>query len=109
MTKENFADEIMSDEELDQVAGGTIREFNQIIRTISSNTALINKFKDALEEIPSKNLTLENMAKPVAKILGEIGIDAAINLSSDANSYKDIKTGKTLSHDAILSRIKSFS
>ena len=109
MTKEKFADELLSEEELDQVAGGTITEFNQIITTMSLNTALIKKLKVALEEIPSKNMTLENMAKPVTKILSEIGIDAHINLNSDANSYKDKKTGKSLSHNIILKRIKAFS
>ena len=109
MAKEKFADELLSDAELDQVAGGTVKEFNQIIIALSSNTALINRFKNALEEIPDKNLTMENMKAPVTKILGEIGIVADINLNSDANSYKDTKTGKLLSHSTILSRIKSFS
>ena len=108
MTEKKFADEILTDEQLDGVTGGTTQEFEKIIQAISSNEDLVNKFKQALSDVPGGNISLENMKEPVTTLLKGLGIDAKINLNSTLNSYKDTKTGKSLSHDKVISTIKNY-
>lgn len=107
MPNEILKDEMLSDEELDAVTGGTTEEFTQIISAMSANRKLFLKLKDALST-QGENISLKDMKKPVAEILSEMGIGANLIFSSGKNSYKNIKSGNLLSHDEVISRIKSY-
>ena len=107
MPNEILKDEMLSEEELDAVTGSTTEEFTQIISAMSANRKLFLKLKDALST-QGENISLKDMKKPVAEILSEMGIGANLIFSSGKNSYKNIKSGNLLSHDEVISRIKSY-
>ena len=47
--KDKFADEVMSDEELDQVAGGTVAEFDEICSAMANNPFVKNALRHMSE------------------------------------------------------------
>ncbi len=104
-----MANKILTEEELDTVTGGTVKEFTSIVSAISANRKLFLKLKDALSNL-DENISLNNMKEPVAQVLSGMGIDANLILDSvNENSYKNTKTGKLLSHDEVISRIKNYN
>ncbi|MBR2180006.1 MAG: hypothetical protein IJ862_06410 [Selenomonadaceae bacterium] len=107
-------DAAMSDEELDGVAGGTLGQmqdlFSAIVEVESGSSVLGYMMNGAACVIPGVNEINKSVVK---KNLSLIGIDAKIDIGwlgwgicSEDNVYTDKKTGKSLSHEEVLSRIK---
>ena len=102
--EDKFADEVMSDEELDQVAGGNYREYMDIGIFISCNDDLRKYFPN-------------NEADTLKKILHDhLNVDVEFNLNEgndfdgtpNLNKYKDTKNGNSLTHNEVLGRISSY-
>ena len=110
--KKIFEEEMMNAEELDNVSGGTVGELEQIVRTFFKNS----DFKDSLgttsTHLPGASiLTAEYIESFMSN---EMGIDANISVGvggtgifSKKNTYRDIKTGKFLSHNEVLKRVEN--
>ena len=107
MAKEILKDEVLSDEELEKVAGGTVQQCEEIQSAVLNNPALKNVF-DSLPKVPgmeggklSDDIALEGVLKTV-------GIDASLNRTHGTmfdnfqNQYKDSATGKNLTHAEVL-------
>ena len=106
--------EKLSDDELEQVAGGTIGEFKDLIQAITENVKIpeiVKKLGVAEANVPIINKTI---ASGIESILQDrYGIDADIRLGmldigifSKNNKYTDIATGKSLTHQEVLKRIR---
>ena len=110
--KKIFEEEMMNAEELENVSGGTVGELEQIVRTFFKNS----DFKDSLgatsTHLPGASiLTAEYIESFMSN---EMGIDANISVGvggtgicSKKNTYRDIKTGKFLSHNEVLKRVEN--
>lgn len=103
-------DEIMSEEQLDQVAGGTVGEFEDILVAFAKQ-GVFKKTNAASAHIPVIN---QGIAEGVEALLGEIGIKADIDLGyggtgvgSGKNTYTDANSGHPISHAEVLKRIES--
>ena len=107
MAKEILKDEILSDAELEKVAGGTVQQCEEIQSAVLNNPALKEIF-DGYTSAPgviggklSDDIRLENVLKTV-------GIDASLNRTHGTmfdnfqNQYKDSATGKNLTHAEVL-------
>ena len=100
----------MSETDLEQVAGGTVGEFNDLINALYS--VFGDVFADAVvSHTPGLNAgfrelvtaSLEKNYKIKANIsLGYLGL----GIDSDPNTYTDMTTGKSLTHAEVLKRIK---
>ena len=103
----------MSDEELENVVGGTVGELKDLSDAISENSKfkLLGKIES---HVPGIN---RGVADTVEKILKEdTNIDANISLgflgtsiNSSKNTYRDMETGQYITHSEVLERIKQFS
>ena len=111
--KDKFADEMLTDDELDNVAGGTVGELEDLASAMA-DFPVIKQIGVGVAHIPGANHAL---AAGVADILkNQMGIRADIDLgwggtglNSDPNTYTEISTGRRLSHSEVLNRIKSMS
>jgi len=112
--EKKFADEAMSDEELDNVAGGTLSQMQDLVSAIvkvkSGSSVLGDMMNGAGCFLPGFNEINKSYVK---ETLSRIGIDAQIDIGwlgygicSEDNVYTDKRTGKSLSHEEVLSRIK---
>ena len=109
MANEKLAHEILSIKELDNVTGGTSKEFMQILSTVVSNKYLMNEFKDVLGDVTGGNLNLENTKDALKRVFGKLGIDATISLYDDKNVYKYKKDGKSILHTDVINIIKNYT
>ena len=104
--------EVMSLEELDQVSGGTVGEFEDILKAFSKYD-MLKTISGISTHVPGANkLTVEL----VQDTLREIGIEAEIDLGflgtgigSKKNKYLAVGSGRSLSHSEVLERIKQAS
>ena len=103
-------EEIMSMEQLDSVAGGTVDEFDELVSAFAKYPALKHVAGLAVH-IPGANELTTDL---VQRALYQIGIEAEIDLGlcgtgimSKPNKYTSVATGQSLSHKEVLSRIKS--
>ena len=104
----------VTDEQLDQVTGGTVEELRDLTDALVDNRFFkgIVTFSAALP-ISSKAIKAE-----VTNILDSMGIEANIDVSfmgvfgfgigEKHNTYKDKATGESLTHKQVLDRIKNF-
>ena len=106
-----LAEEMMNAEELEQVSGGTVGELEDLTKAIVSNPTL--KFLGkAGAHVPGANRLVADAVEGVLK--DQLNIDADISLglfgtgaASSKNTYRDIKTGKFLSHNEVLKRVEN--
>ena len=109
LKKINEGLELMSDEELEKVAGGTVGELADLAGAMA-DFPVIKQIGVGVAHTPGANYAL---AAAVADILkNQMGISADISLgfagtglNSDPNTYTEISTGKRLSHSEVLDRI----
>ena len=101
--------EILSLEELDAVAGGTVKEFDEIIRAFGKYD-IFKEFGGIAAHIPGANKCTVEFVESVLK---EIGINADISIGylgfgigSDPNKYSEVGSGRAMTHSEVLSRIK---
>ena len=110
LKKINAELEMLSDDELEKIAGGTVGELEDLTKAMLDKWPVLEKLGIGAAHTPGTNHLL---AKEISNILrNDMGIEANINLgwgglgiSSDPNTYKEISTGKSLSHSEVLSRI----
>lgn len=109
MTSEKFENEILSDEQLDAVAGGNFKEISQLLSTISVNKNLQHEFKEICSSLTYGDLDMKNMQGALTILLDGMGIEAKISSNyATENTYKDKNTGKLFSHDEVIAKIKSY-
>ena len=111
MTNEMIlTNEVMSFEELDNVAGGTVSELEDLTKALLEKYPVMKQLGVVSVHTPGGNRLVAN---EVVKILKrDMGIDADISLGvggtglwSSKNHYREISTGKYLSHQEVLNRI----
>lgn len=114
MADEKLKNELMKDEELEDVAGGTVTEFGEICGAMANNFALSNLLKGS-SHLPVGNLVQREIV--VAILKNKMGIEADVSLGllgtgigSENNTYKDLcNDGKPMTHDEVLNRIKTYA
>ena len=101
----------MNDFELDNVVGGTVGELNGLVAACAKNPYL--KMTSISTHVPGANY---GIAKLVEKLLGEMGIDADIDLGfggtgigSKHNTYIERSTGKHLSQIEVEKRLEEYA
>ena len=99
----------MSDEQLDGVAGGTNAEYGGLCDAINKNPAFGAEMSEFGDLGNVKNILHD-----------KLGVDADINVNFGylrpgersvlkPNVYKDAKTGESLTHEDVLSRIAKYN
>ena len=104
-----YAEEILLDEEMEKVSGGTVGELKELTSAIVSNPTL--KFLGkANSHIPGANRLLADAVENTLK--DQLNVDADISLGalgtgmgSKKNTYRDFKTRQLLTHQDVLNRI----
>ena len=114
MTTENLKGEMMSAEQLDQVAGGTIAELKELVEALQSNSVARGLGK-AYSHIPGVS---EAIKYGVARDLFNMGIESDISvgfcgtgIGFKNNKYWDISNGgfKPMTHAQVLEKIKAYA
>ena len=111
----NLAIEMMSSEQLDRVAGGTMEELQNLSRAIAGNVAL-----QGLASIGSALPFGSRLSKTiVTDILDKVGIEANIDVNTlgflgfgigeKNNTYKDKVSGRSLTHRQVLNILIAFN
>ena len=102
----------LNDAALEQVAGGTVKEYEEIVSAFANNEYL-KKAVGLSVHVPGANMTTVDFVKGV---LGEMNISAEIDLGwlgtglgSENNKYTDRRTGRSMTHKQVLSRIRSYT
>ena len=107
----------MSDEELDNVAGGTIGELEDLAVALMKKlpTSSLRGLKidgSASAHIPGMNVVLGDAVLLILE--KSMGIHARLSLgvagtgfNSEKNTYTEISTGKTLTHKEVIDRINN--
>ena len=104
------AEEMLNTEELEKVSGGTVAELKDLTNAIVSNPTL--KFLSKVDShIPGANRLVADAVEGILK--DQLNIDADISLGlfgtgagSAKNTYRDMETGKYMTHAEVLDRIK---
>ena len=109
-----MTNEILTEEQLDGVAGGTVWELEELARAMMNNLFLEGMTTLSLF-VPGNSKLLKS---EVTKTLDKIGVKADIdvntlgflgfNIGEKNNTYKDKFTGESLTHRQVLNRIKNF-
>ena len=99
-------------EQLENVTGGTVSEFEDIMRAISQNYAM-DEISGVAAHIPGINNASTYLLKHVLK--KKLGITTDISLGfagtgvgSKGNCYTDDATGAVLTHAEVIDRIKAY-
>jgi hypothetical protein len=94
----------MEDMELENVAGGTHGEMVELHSAITPNPSGLGTYIPGLSEITKQSI--------IQKLKDKYGIEAHIDIgwlglgiASENNTYKDIKTGKSLTHSEVMKRL----
>ena len=104
-----FAEEILLDEEMENVSGGTVGELEDLTKAIVRNPTL--KFLGkAGAHVPGANRISADAVETLLK--DQLNIDADISLglfgtgaASAKNTYRDMTTGKYITQAEVLDRI----
>ena len=109
--KDKFADEVMSDEELDQVAGGTVAEFDEICSAMANNP-FVKKILGASSHMPVGNVINKEVVKYFLKENLNIEADISIGvlgtgIGSYHNTYKDLTEKRYLTHAEVIKRVQN--
>ena len=104
--KDKFADEVMSDEELDQVAGGNWNEYKELqsILPYAHTTEFFSGFV-RIDDHPMKKNEIQDWLKI------NLNIEATVDGSpwepgKYANVYK--RNGKDLNHNQVVAEVRQF-
>ena len=94
----------MNDMELENVAGGTHREMVELHSAMAKNPSKLGTHIPGISEITKSHI--------IDRLKDEYGIEAHIDIgwlglgiASENNTYKDIKTGKSLTHSEVMKRL----
>ncbi len=112
MAKEILKDEILKDEELDNVAGGTVSETNDLRRTIGEVRLVHGYYNNE----PKDFYTYLSIGEVAPYLKEHYGIDATINLGeyylaghdyiTEGAPNKYSRDGQSLTHQQVLDIIK---
>lgn len=112
MLNENLNGEILNEEQLDEVAGGTVTELRELIDAMTKNSNTVNITGKFVSHVPMAN---EVIKMAVENQLSEMGINADISIGiggtglfSKNNVYKNKRTGKTMTHAQVLKKIGNY-
>ena len=110
-TNEAQATELKSDE-LEQVTGGTVKEYEQLISAIAGNDKL-SGLTTAATHAPIGNLIASEFLEDFLE--DNLGIKTDISLGvlgtgafSSHNTYTDKRTGRSLTHEEVIEIIQRF-
>lgn len=99
-------------EELEIVSGGTVGEFDELIKAFMNIPMYESLFGLVGGHVPGANNGLAALMENVLE--DSFGIEADIDLGfagtgicSDPNTYVEISTGKSLTHAEVLKRIRA--
>lgn len=102
----------LNEEALAMVAGGTVREYDEIVSAFANNP-ILKKITGLSVHVPCANKATVGL---VEGVLGEMQIDADIDLGylgtglgSKNNKYTDRRTGNAMSHGQVINRIRSYT
>lgn len=102
----------LSKDELTKVAGGTVKEFEELLSAFDDNKH-IKRFYKVTTHLPAANNAAATFVESFMS--DKMGIDANISLGvggtglfSKHNTYSEIGTGRALSHGEVLERVKFF-
>ena len=107
--KDKYADELLSEDELDQVAGGNWKEFTElreILPTVS--------YQKNTRPFPRQVTRNMNITEATEWLKSNLNIDTDISIgdsfnpfsSGTPNIYK--RDGQELTHDQVIAEVKSF-
>ena len=113
-----FANEILTDEQLDNVNGGTCAQLHELTKALTSNNAIL-KFCAGAAELATKYKAgcIANIPLSYAMegLLGDLGVKAYVSVgwlgtgaNEVENSYKNKVTGASYSHAEVLDRVKNY-
>ncbi len=95
---------------MENVTGGTVKEFEDLVTTLAPN-GLLKGFGKISSHLPIGN---QKSAELVEGVLKKYGIEAHIDLGwhgtgigSDKNTYLDMETNRRMSHNEVLDVIKN--
>ena len=102
----------INEEALAQVAGGTVKEYEELVSAFANNPVL-KKIAGLSVHVPGANKVTVGL---VESVLGEMNIDAEIDLGflgtglgSKNNKYSDRRTGQSMTHGQVIDRIRSYT
>jgi hypothetical protein len=102
----------INEEALEMVAGGTVKEYEEIVSAFANNPTL-KKIAGLSVHVPGANEATVGLVKGV---LGEMNIDADIDLGylgtglgSKNNKYTDRISGQSMSHSQVIARIRRYT
>lgn len=112
MDNEKIATKSLNMDEMDKVSGGTILEMSSIHMALEKvNLAKKMKISDNVFELIGKGLeyTSDLVFKDYEDTLRKyFGIKAKVSKTS-GNVYHDLITGRKMSHEQVINRIKNFT
>jgi hypothetical protein len=101
---------MINDEVLENVTGGTVGEFEELVEACSSNP-ILSGLGGLAAHVPGANLISAKVME--AALADALNIDARIDLGiggtgvgSKHNVYIDRSTGRAISHGTVLARIR---
>ena len=104
-----YAEEILLDEELDQVSGGTVGELKELTSALLKNPTLktLGKIESHIPVVNSEVAdTVETILKDQLNVDADISLGAlGTGIGSKKNTYRDMKTRQILTHQDVLNRI----
>jgi len=111
MTNTMVNNNIIDLEELEIVSGGTVGEFEELIKAFLDIPMYRDIFGAVGGHIPGANnaiaALMENTLEESFGIRADIDLGiAGTGLCSDPNTYVDISTGKSMTHAEVLKRIR---
>ncbi len=99
-------------EELENVSGGTVGEYSDLLAALTINPKL-QKWGRFAAHLPGGNLVASNASDGIKGILKEIDIKVDLSLGlggtglfSSANKYTRISTGEKMTHAEVISTMK---
>ena len=111
MTTEILKDEMLSEGQLDTMAGGTIWELCELANAMVKNS-FFRGMADVASLVPMTSGIVESY---VIDALDAVGVSAKIDkgiftekVFNDRNTYTEKCSGKSLTHEQVLERLKNY-
>ena len=99
MVAEKFADEMLTDEELDNVAGGTRQELQELYSAMAGDRVLSKYLKTSTRD----NINLEEIAKVLKE---KLELDFSYGTLDRKNEYTH--NGQKIDHDEVVDFCKKY-
>ncbi len=110
--KKDMEDKKVDLETMEDVTGGTVNEYSDLLAALSINPKL-QKWGRFAAHLPGGNLVASNASDGIKGILKEIDIKVDLSLGlggtglfSKANKYTRISTGESMTHQEVIAEMK---